>query len=220
MKKLTLLFAFLFISTFSFAQSDAYKTAMAVALKSMNTAKSIPDLQTAANQFDRIASAEKKEWLPAYYAALASVQMSFMEPEAAKRDMYLDKGQQYIDQLIKIVPTESEIYVLQGLLYQGRIQVSPMDRGQKYFMFSEEALGKAKTLNPENPRAYYLFGQMKFYMPAAFGGGADAALPLLTTAKQKFETFQPASELAPNWGLSSTQNLLQKCEEQKAAAKN
>ncbi len=220
MKKLTAIFAFLLICTFSFAQSEAYKTAMSAALKSMNTAKSIPDLQLTANQFDRIASAEKKEWLPGYYAAFASVQMSFMEPEPAKRDLYLDKGQTYLDQILKLAPNESEIYVLQGFLYQARIQVSPMDRGQKYFMFSEEALGKAKALNPENPRAYYLSGQMKFYMPAAFGGGPVVALPLLTTAKQKFDTFKPTSELAPNWGLNSNQNLLKQCEEQKSSAKN
>jgi hypothetical protein len=126
--------------------------------------------------------------------------------------MYLDKAQQYLDQAIKLVPQESEVYAMQALLHQSRIQVSPMERGQKYFMLAEEALGQAKTLNPGNPRSFYVSGQGKFYMPAAFGGGPQAALPLLTTAQQKFETFKPASDLAPNWGLASNQNLLQKCQ--------
>jgi cytochrome c-type biogenesis protein CcmH/NrfG len=213
MKKFVFMLVLVFVNLAVQAQSATYQTAMNQALTDLEKANTIADFQQLANQLDRIQAAEPKEWLPGYYAAFATIQMSFKEADNAKRDLYLDKAQQYIDNARQLNPKESEIYALQALLYQGRIQVSPMDRGQKYSALTEEALAKAKALNPENPRAYFLLGQQRFYMPAMFGGGPSAALPILTLAKEKFAAFKPQNSLDPTWGEPTTLYLLEKCRE-------
>ena len=44
-----------------------------------------------------------------------------------------------------------------------------------------------------------------------FGGGTKNACPLLQRAKEKFNTFKPASELAPAWGVRDLEQHLAQC---------
>jgi hypothetical protein len=216
MKKLTMVLIFLFVNLLAWGQSSPhYQAAMTKAIGELWAAKSAAELQAVINQFDRIAGAEKNEWLPLYYAALGAAQASFMEKDTGKRDGYLDKGQQYVDQLCKRKPQESEVHVLQGMVYQGRIQVNPMLRGPRYAGLAEQALKKGQALNPENPRAYFLLAQQKLHMPAMLGGGPEAALPYLMQAKEKFAAFKPENELAPNWGEKTNTALVEKFREKK-----
>ncbi len=211
MKTLLLTFGLVLTSVFTFAQ-NAYVAALAGAITDLQQAQTPAELQPSINKLERIANSETKEYLPLYYAAQGYILMSFMEKEGGKKDQLLDRAQQHLDQALKIQPNESELYALQGFLHQGRISVDAMNRGQQYAGFAMQALEKAKTLNPENPRVYYLIGQNLFYTPAMFGGGPAAALPLLTQAKQKFEAFKPASVVSPAWGLSTNNILLEKCQ--------
>jgi tetratricopeptide (TPR) repeat protein len=218
MKTLLLTFSFILAIINTFAQ-NAYVTALAGAVTELQNARNPTELQTTINKLERIAGSETKEYPPRYYAAQGYIQMSFMEKEGGKKDQLLDRAQQHLDQALKLQPNESELYALQGFLHQGRISVDAMNRGQQYAGLAMQALEKAKTLNPENPRVYYLIGQNLFYTPAMFGGGPAAALPLLTQAKQKFEQFKPASAVAPTWGLATNNILLEKCQANVAEAK-
>jgi hypothetical protein len=87
-----------------------------------------------------------------------------------------------------------------------------MSRGMQYSQLAEESFEKAKTINPENPRIYYLQGQSIFYTPEAFGGGKKNALPLFKQAKEKFDKFEPVSPISPNWGKEQNQQLLETCQ--------
>lgn len=211
MKKLLFTISLVLITVLTFAQ-NTFVTAMSGAITELQNAKTPVELQATVNKFERIANSETKEHLPLYYAAQGYIHLSFMEKEAAPKDQFLDRAQQRLDQALKLQPNDSELYALQGFLHQGRISVSPMDRGQQYAGLAMQALEKAKTLHPENPRVYYLMGQNIFHTPPMFGGGPAAALPLLTQAKQKFEGEKPASAIAPNWGLATTNWLLEKCQ--------
>jgi hypothetical protein len=46
-----------------------------------------------------------------------------------------------------------------------------------------------------------------------FGGGKDKAKPSFEKALKLYETFVPASTIAPNWGKRSTEYFLKKCDE-------
>ncbi len=69
-----------------------------------------------------------------------------------------------------------------------------------YMEKSFQSLGKAMTLNPKNPRSYFLLGINKLNMPSSMGGGAEVARPLFLEAEEKFKSFQSEDPLWPKWG--------------------
>ena len=72
MKKTLVLIALpLLIGFASRAQSDKYVAAMQKNLSLFDSTKTIDQYQSLAATFDRIGDAEKTQWLPFYYAALA-----------------------------------------------------------------------------------------------------------------------------------------------------
>ena len=209
---LTVVFSLVFASGILAQDKNEYKQAMSAALSQMSTIKDNTAYLELANQFQRIAENEATEWLPAYYATLNTTLYAFGEKDKTKVDPLLDQAQKMIDKALKIKATESEIWILQGMLYQARIMVDPMTRGQKYFMQANEAFDKAESLNAENPRIYYLRGQSMMNMPKMFGGGKEAAKPLFQKASEKFLSFKPAEMFAPNWGKEANAQLLKSCE--------
>jgi tetratricopeptide (TPR) repeat protein len=212
MKKIVLILTLAISALNLNAQKAEYYQAMGQNLQKLGDAKTQADFQNVANQFELIANKEKSEWLPLYYAAQSTILMVYKGEEKDKIDSYLDYAQKFIDKALVISENESEIHVLQGFLYQARIGVSPMSRGQKYVALAQASFEKAKALNPENPRVYYLMALNVFNTPKMFGGGKKNALPLFLQAKQKFDTFKPASLVLPNWGAKHNQEMIDKCQ--------
>ncbi|AMM51124.1 hypothetical protein TH61_07930 [Rufibacter sp. DG15C] len=210
MKKLLLL-PLLLLAFLVQAQGN-YQAALGEALTELKASQSPEETQSAANKLSRIATAEPKAWLPAYYATYAHIVLSFQLKEDTQRDAILDQAQTFLDKALTLEPKESELHVLQGYLHQARLSVSPMSRGMKYSGLTLASLEKAKALNPENPRTYFLLGQHYFNMPKMVGGGKDVAKPVLTTAVEKYAAAQPATSLSPSWGMNSAKALLAKCE--------
>jgi tetratricopeptide (TPR) repeat protein len=213
MKKHILLIAIPILLAFSaFAQQGNYEAAMSQNLERMRNAKTMEEHQQVVNTFERIAAAEQQQWLPAYYATLTYINMSDNEKDGDKKDQLLDKAQLYLDKAFKLAPEESELHVLQGYVHLMRISVSPMVRGLKYSGMAIENFEKARALNPDNPRVYFMLGSTKFNTPAMFGGGPEAAKPYLSIAKEKYDQAKPASALAPSWGRKTAESLLAQCE--------
>ena len=183
-----------------YSQDENYIMVMVQHIKSFKMAQSPTDFQNLANSFERIANAETDKWQPLYYTAFSYINMSFVSKTNQERDAYLDKAQIYLDKAIEIYPDESELFALQALLHQGRIQIDPVGRGMTYSMKANEALEKAKDYDPENPRTYYLMGLNVLHTPEAFGGGAEPACKLFQTAIEKYKTHTPANVLSPTWG--------------------
>ncbi len=207
----TLITLILSFSLFASAGAQSkYEKAMQSAIEKLNNSATVDDFQNAANTFERIGTTEKEEWLPQYYAAYSYIIMSFFIPEAEKKDAYTDKAQQFLDNAFKLAPKESELFALQAFLYPAKIVVDPMNRGMMYFESLNSAIDKSITLNPENPRPYYLRAVTLLNMPPEFGGGAEVAKPLLEKAKEKFDSFQPESSIWPNWGKEQNEQELSK----------
>ncbi len=198
------------ISICAYGQEDRYTTAMKSAIELMDQASDPAEFVESANQFERIATAEKSRWMPYYYASYSLVIMSFEESDGGKKDQVLDRAQELLDLAMKLEPEESELHVLQAFLYPSRIMVDPMGRGMTYIekMFTE--LETAKSLNSENPRIYYLDGVNKVNLPSSMGGGADVAKPILEEALTRFEAFENSDPLWPNWGEEGARTELEK----------
>ncbi len=212
MKKLLFLTSLSLISFFSFAQSDKYVAAMKNNLLALDSSFRNPiALLTLANNFERIATAEKNQWLPYYYAAYCQVNFGFMQQDKSKSDGIADKATALISKADSLMPNNSEISCIKSMIASCHMMVNPMQRYMQYGQESTTQMENAMEQDPTNPRPYMLKGQSLKYTPAQFGGGCATAKPELQTAIDKFLLFKPASELHPVWGLEYTQQLMKDC---------
>jgi hypothetical protein len=212
MKKLVLSTIVLFLSFGVFAQSEKYTVAMKKNLDAMEASfMNPPDLLAMANNFERIATAEKNQWLPYYYAAFCQVNYGFIQQDKSKTDGFADKATELINKADSLAPNNSEISCIKSMIASCHMMVDPMTRWQEYGQESSSNIEAAMTQDPTNPRPYYLKGQGLKYTPEQFGGGCKTAKPELETAINKFASFKQASELHPNWGRSQVENLLKEC---------
>lgn len=211
MKKLLSILAFISVTLFASAQNKKYEAAMEKNIAALDTTRDGLQLQNLANNFERIASAEKAEWLPNYYLAYCYVNMTY-STKGDQIDTYCDKAEKFLHVADSISPNNSEIYTLKAQIASARISVNPMTRGQKYGTESAEFREKAKQLDKANPRPYYLEGTSYFYTPPMFGGGKDKAKPAFQKALELYEAFKPESTIAPNWGKNSTIYFLKECD--------
>ena len=216
---ITLLIAAFAATSPVWAQSDPYKQAMSAALGTMKTHNEkspVTDVLATANQFERIASAEPKEWLPRYYAGLSYVYLGFMGKDEASKDKFLDQADANLKAAEAITattpgPENDELAVLKAYIAQARMVVDPMNRWQQYGPLFQAGIDKAIAINPNNPRPYVLQGSSLMYTPEQFGGGPANACPVLKQAAEKFATFKPASDFAPMWGKEQIEPMLAKC---------
>ena len=189
-----------------------YEKAMMKNLESMSKAESLGDWQAIANNFARIGEAETDKWLPNYYACYSYVIMSAIETDGAKKDGYLDQGQSYLDPIVEAHPENSEIVSLQGFLHTMRLVVDPPSRGPQYSGMAFQSLNAALKYNPDNPRALYMLAQMQYGSAQFFGASTAEACSTLAKALEKFESFEPASDIAPQWGKRQATDLQAGCQ--------
>lgn len=204
MKTLVILILTL-LTSYSTMGAD-YETVMKQTIGEMYQSQEANKLENIAAKFFRIGEKEKDQWLPYYYASYSYVSITYHLEDGEAIDNYLDKAQEMLGKAVTLNPDESENYVLQGLIYSMRI-TSPM-RGMKYSALSNEALEKAESLNPENPRIWVCKAQNIYYTPSMFGGGAAKAKPLYEKAAKLFDTFEPKNEIWPQWGKELTVSQL------------
>ena len=209
MKTLHLIIIFWLLVSMAHAQSPQYTTAMKDNLEKMGKNSDTP--QSLAATFERIALAEKTQWLPYYYAVLNTIIQSFTITETETKDKTLDHAQGLLDNAFLLNPDSSECMALQGFLYIAKLQADPMSRGAEYSMKAHDAFDKAIKLNPENPRGYYMKGITVLNTPDFYGGGKVPAKPILTQAAAKFASFKPATPFSPDWGKEDCQKQLDTC---------
>lgn len=192
------------------AQSEQFQEAMKqqVGMLDSSSTYSANGMQQLANTFERIAEAEKTQWLPYYYAAYCRVNEAYMAKDKSKVDGVADKALLNIEKAQALKGKDSEISCILSMIASSRIAVDPMTRGQKYGPESGAHLQEAKQLNPENPRVYMLEGQSLLYTPEAFGGSKTKAKEALELALKKYAAFKPESPIAPNWGEAYVKQLV------------
>jgi hypothetical protein len=203
MKHLLVLLAVSLMATTTFAQSEKYVKTMEAKIAVLDTTRNAATLQDLANTFERIAAAEKTQWLPYYYAALANVNMGYglmQQNNMASLDAVADKAEALIAQAEALSANNPEIFILKKMTNSMRMMVDPQSRFMQYGPQAQAALEKAKSLDPENPRVYLLEGQDKFYTPEQYGGSKAEAKKLFELAAKKFDAHKPASTIAPTWG--------------------
>ncbi|MDP5199539.1 hypothetical protein [Flavobacterium sp. DG2-3] len=161
--------------------------------------------------FERIAAAEKNSYLPNYYVGLINSLAVFTEKDKTKIDLLLTKAQDAVDVEMIKDQSNSELYVLQALIYTGYVVADPMTNGMKYSGKVMEAYAKAKALDPTNPRA--VFGEADYQLGGAKWTGVDTK-PLCAQVDKSielFNNFKPATPYSPKWGLERALEIQKTC---------
>jgi len=211
MKKIFFAFLSLAIVTQGFAQNEKFTKAMTTNITQFDSAKTADDMLAVSASFERIGDAEKTQWLPYYYASLSEVIYAFMKNDMANNDAFATKAEQLLNKADAAQPNNSEISVVKAMIATLRMLVNPQQRWQQYGAVIQQEIENAKKQDPANPRPYYLQGQNLRNTPEQFGGGCNTAKPMLEEAMKKFDAFKPASGIAPNWGKTQAQKVLDGC---------
>lgn len=211
MKKITLFITLLFAVAVLNAQSEKYVKAMENLVPGIDTTHTQEGLTELANSFERIANAEKTQWLPYYYAALCYINkanMFFTSQQVDQIDPLMDKAEPLLNKVEELEKDNSEVYCLNKMFNSAKMMADPMNRFMTFGMAANEALEKGKAINPENPRVYLLEGIDKYYTPEQFGGSKTEGKKLFEEALKKFEAFKPASSIHPSWGAGQVKYFL------------
>lgn len=213
MKKILFAASLLFTLGSASAQySEKFMSAMKRNMAMIDSSFRNPmDLLNLSNSFERIAQAEKTQWLPYYYAALCQVNYAYLEQDKSKVDGIADKAEALALAADSLQPANSEISCIRSMIASARLMVNPMQRYMQYGAESEKHLKLAMAQDTSNPRPYFLKATSLKFTPVQFGGGCKTALPVFQTALEKFGSFKPADELQPSWGKTPTEQAIAEC---------
>src|SRR4051794_25130938 len=124
MKKIILSSCLSLLVLASFAQSDKYLKAMQEKVSATDSTRDVTALKDLSGAFERIADAEKNQWLPYYYAALTQINSGYMTYMASQGntealsglDPIAEKAEQLVNKAEALSKDNSEIYVLRKMI--------------------------------------------------------------------------------------------------------
>jgi hypothetical protein len=195
------------------AQSDKYVAAMQKNLALFDSVKTTTQYQSLAAAFERIGDAEKTQWLPYYYAGLALSTPGWQDTKLDK-DANAEKIKAICNKAEALTTDnadKAEILSLRNMAASQQMLVDPQSRWASYGQEANSYLQKAKQLNANNPRLYYLEGANVFGTPEQFGGGKEKAKPILEKAVALYKAEQP-KPLYPHWGQKQAEEMLAQCQ--------
>ncbi|MFZ9386949.1 MAG: hypothetical protein ACO25B_03635 [Chitinophagaceae bacterium] len=198
------------------AQSEKFIKAMEPRVAQVDSNNNVDGWRDLANAFERIGEAEKTQWLPYYYAAFAQVMAGYgsmpmdgsMGDNSSISDPFVEKAAQLLDKAEALSPDNSEICCIRKMIHSLSMRGNPMSRYMTDGARASEALARAKSLDENNPRAFILEGQDKFYTPEQYGGNKEEAKKLFERANEIFMTIRPANSLVPQWGRGQVNYFL------------
>lgn len=210
MKKYILTAALSCVSLITFAQAG-YEKIMTEKIAKIETCKTVEDFQTLANDFQRIGDKEKGKWLPNYYTAFSYIQKGRVLMRDGKMDSLdevADQAQKYVDAAESTEKNNSEIHLLQKMIFSLKMMVNPQQRYMTYGMQAAEELKKAENFDASNPRVALIKAEDVYFTPEQYGGSKTKGLELFKAALEKFNAFKPKTSLDPNWGKSEAEYFL------------
>lgn len=213
MKKIIITLLMSALCIISFAQSEKYMGAMQKNLAAIEPAfANPPEMLALSNSFERIAAAEKNQWMPYYYAALLQVNYAFMQKDPSGNDALAARATMLLNKADSLQPNNSEVSTVRSMVATVQMLVNPMQRYMEYSGAIEINLQKAMEQDAGNPRPIYVKAENLKNTPANFGGGCAVALPLLKKALEKYNSFKPQNALTPTWGQPRVEQLIKDCE--------
>lgn len=205
MKQLTCI-AFIVIATFTKAQTN-FEKGMTSAFELWETNK----IDEAANLFERIANAEKDNWLPHYYIAQINSIKSWNEKDATVLKSQLDKAQEHLGIAMRLSKNNPEISVMQAQIYTNWIAFDGMTYGMKYSAKVSELYAKAFELDPKNPRVAACKAEWDMGSAKYFGKDTAPYCKDIEASLELFDNYKPMSKLHPTWGKNRAEQEVIDC---------
>lgn len=140
-------------------------------------------LAAAAEKAPRNAAGQYRLALASSY--LAEVALELRDKAAARNAA--EAGIRAAERAVALEPANAEYHRVLGTLC-GQVVPANVLAGMSYGKRAREAIAKALELDPRSHEAHLARGVGNYYLPPAFGGGADLAVA----------DFRKAIELAPN----------------------
>ena len=208
MKKIVLFIAL--VCSLSISAQSQYEKGMIKAFELWEQGK----ITEAANLFERIAKAEKENWIPSYYAGYINIMSSFGIKDEAQLNAKLDKASEHLDNAMLLSPKNPEIMIIQALRNTALIAFD----GQKYGMTlsgkNAVIYEQALQIAPNNPRV--MLGKAEWDMGAArfFGKSTEPYCKDIAKALEIFKTPEKSEvKFSPSWGQARAEEVLKQCGE-------
>ena len=206
MKQVLLILTLVFATNVN-AQTE-YENGMNKAFQLWGTQKN----SEASQLFEKIANAEKNNWLPPYYAANVLIVEGFSIKDETTLTMKLNKAQQFLDDATAISESNPEIIILQALLNTVYVAFD----GQKYGMTlskkNAQLYAKALKIAPNNPRV--ILGKAQWDIGGAkfFGQSTKPFCKEIERAVELFKTEKKKGKFHPFGGIDRAKEALKQCE--------
>ncbi|MNK22260.1 hypothetical protein D3C87_405340 [compost metagenome] len=161
--------------------------------------------------FERIASVEKDNWLPPYYAALVNTTQAFQVKDKGTISALLAKAQTNLDNATILSQDNAELLVMQAMIHTAWIVADPMTNGMKLSAKVNEIYTKALIIAPNNPRVVFCKAEFEIGGAAYFGNDTKPMCEQIERAIGLFATFKPESAFHPKWSLERAEEALKQC---------
>ena len=206
-KNLLLMFL---ISAFSYSYAQVnFEKGMDKAFELWQSDK--PD--EAINLFERIANAQKDNWLPHYYIVQINSIKSWNVKDETVLKAQLEKAQEHLNTAMALSKNNPELMVMQGQIYTNWIAFDGRTYGMKYSAKITELYKKAYSIDPKNPRvalckADWAMGSAKYFGqdPKPFCQQIEASIAM-------FDSYETEGKYYPNWGKDRAQEVVKECKE-------
>jgi tetratricopeptide (TPR) repeat protein len=208
MSKNIIIIALLVITGITQAQTN-FKKGMTKAFELWQADKT----DEAENLFERIAKAEKTEWLPHYYIAQINSLKSWNVKDEAILKAQLDKAQEHLDIAMAKSEDNVELIIMQAQIFTNWVAFDGMTYGMKYAAKIAELYAKAIELAPTNPRAVFCKSDWAMGSAKYFGQDTAPFCKDIEASIALFDTFKPESEFHPNWGKERAEQVAASCKE-------
>ncbi len=165
----------------------------------------------ASAMFERIASAEKDNWLPNYYVALINTIDAFQTKDKEKVNALLTKAQIAQDRAEIISQDNPELMVMQAMIHTAWIAFDPMTNAMKLSPTVNQIYEKAMAIAPDNPRVVFCKAEFEMGGAAYFKQDTSPMCAEIERAVTLFANFKPETPFHPDWGLDRAQEQLAAC---------
>jgi tetratricopeptide (TPR) repeat protein len=169
-------------------------------------------LTEASNMFERVASVEKDNWLPSFYAGYILVLSSFEVKDETTLKLKLDKATDLLNQALNISPDNPEIMIAKALHNTAYINFDGQKYGMSLSQKNASIYQKALELAPKNPRVVLAKAEWDMGLAKFFGQSTDPYCKDVARALALFDKEEESKEqFYPYWGKKHAEQILEDC---------
>lgn len=201
-----ILILMLTLSKCIFAQGN-YEEGMSKAFQLWDDGKA----NEASAHFERIAAAEKENWLPNYYVALVNTTEAFKTKDSEQVNALLTKAQSALDKEMDKDSNNVELLIMQAMIHSAWIAFDPITNGQKLSGKVMQLYAQAEVISPDNPRVLLSKAQFELGSARFFGTDIQPICDRIENSITLFDNFKPETPFHPSWGKKQAEEVMKSC---------